>query len=96
MSTNALIIEALLDLIYPFDSAIYTRIPFLFRPEMIDYIDNPAPFIIGIEESLWNKMFMRKWNEVSDDTVCFIIDTALFTTKVDLPNPPEPMNTILS
>lgn len=63
---------------------------------MIDYIDSPVPYIIGINESIWNKMFMKKWNEVSDDTVCFIIDTALFTTKVDLPNPPEPMNSILN
>lgn len=39
---------------------------------------------------------MKKWNEVSDDTVCFVIDTELFTTKVDLPNPPEPMNTIFN
>ena len=38
---------------------------------------------------------MKKWNEVSDDTVCFVIETSLFTTKVDLPNAPEPMNQIL-
>ena len=63
---------------------------------MVDYLDSPMPYIIGINEAIWNKIFMRKWNEVSDDTVCFAIDTGLFTTKVDLPNPPEPMTSILS
>lgn len=38
---------------------------------------------------------MKKWGEVTDDTVCFVIDTALMTTKVDLPNNPEPMTSIL-
>ena len=65
------------------------------KQEMIDYIDSPVPYIIGISDQVWNRMFMKKWNEVSDDTVCFVIETSLFTTKVDLPNPPEPMNSIL-
>ena len=38
---------------------------------------------------------MTKWNEVSDDTVAFYIDTALLMTKVDMPNSPEPMTSIL-
>lgn len=66
------------------------------KQEIIDYLDSPVPYIIGINETIWNKIFMKKWNEVSDDTVCFFIETELFTTKVDLPNPPEPMNTIFS
>lgn len=31
---------------------------------MIDYIDSPVPFIIGIEETIWNKLFMKKWPEL--------------------------------
>lgn len=62
---------------------------------MIDYIDSPVPYIIGISETIWNKIVMKKWNEVSDDTVCFAIDTALLTTKVDLPSSPEPMTSTL-
>lgn len=62
---------------------------------MIDYLDTPLPYIIGISEELWNKIFMKKWNEVSDDTVAFYIDTALIMTKYDLPMPPEPITRIL-
>lgn len=62
---------------------------------MVDYLDTPLPFIIGISETLWNKIFMSKWNEVSDDTVAFYIDTALLMTKFDLPTPPEPVTRIL-
>ena len=63
---------------------------------MIDYIDSPVPYIIGISESVWNKVFMRKWSEASDDTVYFVIDTALLTSKTDLPCSPEPMTSILT
>ena len=66
------------------------------KVEMADYIDSPVPYIIGIHETIWNKICMKKWREVSDDTVCFVIETGLFTTKVDLPNPPEPMCSILA
>lgn len=38
---------------------------------------------------------MTKWGEASDDTVVFVIDTALLMTKIDLPNFPEPMTSIL-
>ena len=62
---------------------------------MIDYLDSPVPYIIGINESIWNKIFMRKWNEVSDDTIAFVIDTALIMSKIDIPNGPEPMTSIL-
>jgi hypothetical protein len=58
---------------------------------MIDYLDTPLPYLIGISSNVWNKIFFSKWNEVSDDTIAFDIDTELLMTKVDLPNPPEPM-----
>ncbi|CDW76045.1 UNKNOWN [Stylonychia lemnae] len=91
---NAYLIESLLELLEPLNSTIFLNITNL-KQEMIDYIDSPVPYVIGIQESVWNKIFMRKWSEVSDDTVCFVIDTALLTTKVDLPNSPEPMTSIL-
>ena len=53
---------------------------------MIDYMDSPVPYIIGIHELVWNKIVMTKWGEASDDTVVFVIDTALLMTKIDLPN----------
>ena len=62
---------------------------------MIDYIDSPVPFIIGVEESVWNKVFMKKWPELSDDTVCFDLETELLNSKIDMPSPPEPMNSMI-
>jgi len=62
---------------------------------MIDYLDSPVPYLIGVSETLWNKIFMSKWNEVSDDTVAFYVDTSLIMTKYDLPNNPEPITSIM-
>jgi len=34
------------------------------KEEMIDYIDSPVPYIIGVSDSLWtSKISMTKWNE---------------------------------
>ena len=65
------------------------------KQEMIDYMDSPVPYIIGISETIWNKIFMTKWNEASDDTVAFYVDTALIMSKIDIPTSPEPMTSIL-
>lgn len=62
---------------------------------MIDYIDSPVPYIIGISETVWNKIVMTKWNEAADDTVAFYIETALLMSKLDMPNNPEPMASTL-
>jgi hypothetical protein len=91
---NAVIIEAFLELIYPLDSKIFMNISYL-KHDMIDYIDSPVPYIIGVSDQIWNKVSFKKWNEVSDDTVTFDIDTALMSTKIDLPKSPEPMTSIL-
>lgn len=63
---------------------------------MIDYLDTPIPYIIGISENIWNKIFMSKWNQISDDTVAFYVETSLLMTKVDLPAAPEPMTSVLT
>lgn len=62
---------------------------------MIDYIDSPVPYVIGISETVWNKIFNSKWNEASDDVVAFYIDTALLMSKLDIAKGPEPMTSIL-
>ncbi len=62
---------------------------------MIDYIDSPVPFIIGIDEAIWTKVCMRKWPEVSDDTIYYAVESELINSKIDLPAAPEPMTTFL-
>lgn len=86
---NAILIESLLDLLSPLNKSVFTNISYL-KQEMIDYLDTPLPYLIGISSTIWNKIFITKWNEVSDDTIALDIDTELLMTKVDIPNPPEP------
>lgn len=73
--SHAILIESLLDLISPvFNKSVFLNISFL-KQEMIDYIDSPVPFVIGIEEQIWNRIFMRKWPELADDTIYFAVET---------------------
>lgn len=59
---TALIIEFLLELISPLNKTVFTNISYI-KPEMIDYLDTPLPFMIGISTMLWNKIIMStKWS----------------------------------
>ena len=87
---NAILIETLLELLSPLNKSVFTNIAYI-KHEMIDYLDTPIPYLIGLSTTLWNRIFLTKWNEVSDDTVAFDIDTELLMTKIDLPIPPEPI-----
>jgi hypothetical protein len=92
---NAIIIESLLELMSPvMNKTVFMNISYL-KQEMIDFIDSPVPYIIGLDETVWNKVFMRKWAEISDDTVYYDMETELLNPKIDLPNSPEPMTTML-
>lgn len=61
------------------------------KEELIDYLDTPLPYIIGVREDLWEKVNVNKWNEVSDDTVAFNVDNCILYTKVEVPTPPAPI-----
>jgi hypothetical protein len=91
---NAKIIEAFMRLLAPLDATSFLNISYI-KQEMIDYLDSPVPYIIGVSEKIWNKISMTKWNEISDDTVAFHIDTGLLMTKIDMPEGPEPHTSIL-
>ena len=52
---------------------------------MADFLLNITPYIIGVSTSTWNSIVMQKWNELSDDTIAFYIDTGHFMTRSDLP-----------
>jgi hypothetical protein len=93
---NAILFEELLSFLEPLSKYVFTNISFLHKIEMIDYLDTPTPYIIGLPTTLWNQVWMHKWNEVSDDTVAFDIDTELIMTKIDLPVYPEPISSLLT
>mmetsp|Transcript_40573 Transcript_40573/g.39112 ORF Transcript_40573/g.39112 Transcript_40573/m.39112 type:complete len:323 (+) Transcript_40573:611-1579(+) len=91
---NAIVIEYLLDLIAPLNSSVFNNISFLMA-EMIDYLDSPMPFIIGISSDLWHKIYETKWHEISDDTIAFDIDTEVFKMKLNSIDCPEPQTSSL-
>ncbi len=62
---------------------------------MSDFLDIPTPYLIGISTSTWSNICMRKWVELSDDTIAFDLDTGHFMNKSDLPPWPEPLFGIL-
>lgn len=62
---------------------------------MIDLLDLPTPYVIGISSSLWNKIFTKKWNELYEDTVAFDVDTEFLNTKLDIIDKPEPITSAL-
>ena len=61
---------------------IFTNISFI-NAGMSDYLDAPTPYLIGISTSTWNSIWMRKWGELSDDTIAFDLDTGHFMNKSD-------------
>jgi hypothetical protein len=91
---NALIIEFLLDLIAPLNKSVFKSISYI-KIEMTDFLDIPMPYLIGISSGIWSKIFMTKWNELSDDTVAFDLDTEDLMPKFEIIEKPEPMSSIL-
>jgi len=76
----ALLIEALLDLLAPLDRSIPKNISFL-TPEMIDYLDAPGSYLIGVSDVLYNQIAMKKWQELERTTVVFDLDNELLMPK---------------
>lgn len=51
----------MLELLNPLNNSVFTNISYL-KTEMLDYLDTPLPFIIGLSDSIWKKIFISKWN----------------------------------
>ena len=49
ISKNAILIESLLELLDPLDKSVFMNISYL-KSEMVDYIDSPVPYLLGISE----------------------------------------------
>jgi hypothetical protein len=54
-SKNALIIEALISLLYPLQWN-FTNISYMI-PSMAEYLEAPFPYIIGVPRELWKQIF---------------------------------------
>ena len=57
MRRNAVLIESLFELMYPILNSrdIYMNIAYI-KADMIDYMDSPVPYIIGMCDKVWEKV----------------------------------------
>ena len=40
-------------------------------PQLIDYLDAPFPFLVGISKKLWNEIYTSRWDRLDEDIVVF-------------------------
>jgi hypothetical protein len=63
MRRNAILIETLLELLSPLlkTRLIYMNIAYIKGDEMIEYLDSPVPYIIGMSDLVWKSSGGKKW-----------------------------------
>lgn len=94
-SKNAIIIESLFQLICPLYLCFlypsqwqFINISYL-TSAMIDYIDAPMPYIVGIPRDIWNKAKAKKVKTLTSDVAIFDIDEKKLQYKESLPDVPK-------
>lgn len=57
MRRLALLIESLFELLAPLDMRnVYMNIAYMLNESMLDYLDSPLPYVIGMSTQMWGKM----------------------------------------
>ena len=84
----ALIMQSLIALLNPFTWN-FVIITYL-TPELVDMLDAPVPFLIGVSTDTWDQICSIK--EFPDDIIIFDLETQerKFIPKLDLPELPKP------
>jgi hypothetical protein len=84
----ALIMQSLITLLNPFTWN-FVVITYLTR-ELVDLLDAPFPFLIGISEETWE--YVNTVKEFPDDIIIFDLETQerKFIPKFDIPELPKP------
>ena len=56
MRRNAILIESLFEVLEPILNSreVYMNIAYI-KPDMIDYVDSPVPYIIGMCDTVWDQ-----------------------------------------
>jgi hypothetical protein len=79
MRRNAVLIESLFEVLQPILNSreVYMNIAYI-KGEMIDYMDSPVPYVIGMSDTVWGEVGEKKWAgmalEENDNIVLFRID----------------------
>ena len=40
-------------------------------PNLVDYLDAPFPFIVGVTKKLWTEIMQNRWQSLDEDIVVF-------------------------
>ena len=92
-SKNAILIETLISLLYPLQWN-FTNISYMI-PSMIDYLEAPFPYIIGVPRPLWDEIHQSKWDSLGEEVIAFDIDRQKVFKKEELLPFPEPYTKLL-
>lgn len=84
----ALIMQSLITLLNPFKWN-FVIITYL-TPDLVDYLDAPVPYLIGVSKSTWDEIGQIK--EYPEDIIIFDLETQerKFIPKFDIPELPTP------
>lgn len=85
-SKNAILIETLISLLYPLQWN-FTNISYLI-PSMVEYLEAPFPYIVGVPRDLWKYIYEQKWDVLGEEVVAFDIDNHRVFNKEELPEFP--------
>lgn len=90
---NATLIETLVSLMNPLKWN-FVCISQLI-PSMLDYLDAPFPYIVGVTREVWTTIQETKWDGLCEEIVAFDIDYGRIFKKEKLPDFPEPFTQFL-
>ncbi|CAI2364368.1 unnamed protein product [Moneuplotes crassus] len=92
-STNSIVIEILLSLLYPMKWNL--PIVSVLSEATFDYLDAPMPYIMGISEENWEEIKAQRWDSLEDDIFIVNIETNKITVKEPLPPLPPTFSDVL-
>jgi hypothetical protein len=64
-------------------------------PRLIDYLDAPFPYLVGISKKLWNEIYINRWDRLDEDIVVFDLQNQSILNKQELPAKPQPYVTFM-
>jgi len=60
----------------------------MLSPNLIDYLDAPFPYIVGVSKKLWTEIYTSRWERMDEDITVFDLQTQTMQYKTALPAKP--------
>jgi hypothetical protein len=55
-------------------------------PNLVDYLDAPFPFIVGVTKKLWTEICQNRWERLDEDVVVFDLVSHSVQYKTAMPS----------